>query len=95
MYRILLFYLFFAYFGAFLLVLVNSDPIRWKTFRWYSEWILTLAFVPIVSLYIIWIYYTWTGEIVQDSKKTQDIDDMTPLNDDQDDFANANESTLA
>ena len=36
---------------------------RWITCRWYACWIVTLALVPIVCMYIIWIFFTCTGRI--------------------------------
>jgi hypothetical protein len=39
-------------------IFVCSSPIKWLTFRWYSSCTLVLAFVPLIILHILWIYYT-------------------------------------
>jgi hypothetical protein len=36
---------------------------RWITCRWYACWILTIAFLPLIAMYILWIYNTIRGNI--------------------------------
>ena len=40
-----------------------SNPEAMRTARWVSSWVLVLAFLPLVTLYSLWIYHTVTGQI--------------------------------
>lgn len=39
------------------------------TSRWYSSWVVLGAYIPLVALYVLWIYYTYFGVIPPMTKK--------------------------
>lgn len=51
----------------------TNDPLRWLTCRWYASWILILALVPVIVMYIIWISNTLSGNITREANIANEI----------------------
>ena len=47
-------------------MLYFSDSTRWITCRWYASWILLIAWIPIVIMYVIWISNTFNDKIISE-----------------------------
>ena len=53
-----------------------------RTSRWYSSWVVLGAYIPLLALYVLWLYYTCCGDIspiltknVTDTKADVDIEE--------------------
>eukprot|EP00596_Hydrurales_sp_CCMP1899_P003799 CAMPEP_0119037100 /NCGR_PEP_ID=MMETSP1177-20130426/5217_1 /TAXON_ID=2985 /ORGANISM="Ochromonas sp, Strain CCMP1899" /LENGTH=469 /DNA_ID=CAMNT_0006997863 /DNA_START=947 /DNA_END=2356 /DNA_ORIENTATION=+ len=51
--------------------LVNPPREARVTLRWYSAWTLIVACVPVVVLYIVWLFFTLNGRITGDMIKSE------------------------
>eukprot|EP01038_Epipyxis_sp_PR26KG_P007643 gene7643-10403_t len=43
--------------------MLDSSADSFKTARWYSSWILFISLIPIISMYVVWLYLTINGRL--------------------------------
>jgi hypothetical protein len=56
-----------------------SNSETWETARWYSSWLLFMAFVPVIVLYSVWIPLTLSGKLSRRKRRKlkQSANDLT------------------